>query len=216
MLSSRPRVGEAQVKRLIIGVTGASGAAYAVRTLEALRQVPGIETHLVMTGAARQTIALETDHTPAELEALADHVHGIGQIAAPIASGSFQTYGMLVVPCSMKSLAAIAYSLSDNLLLRAADVVLKERKRLVLMIRETPLHLGHLRAMVQATELGAIVMPAMPAFYHRPKTVDDIINQTVNRALDLLGIELPVDLFKRWGGPPASPAPRRRTSSGHG
>ena len=203
MVSSRAQTSETQqVKRLIIGVTGASGAAYAVRTLEALKQVRGLETHLVMTGAARQTIALETDRPVAEVEALASHVHGIGQIAAPIASGSFQTQGMLVVPCSMKSLAGIAYSISDNLLLRAADVVLKERKRLVLMVRETPLHLGHLRAMVQVTELGAIVMPAMPAFYHRPQSVDDIVNQTVNRALDLLGIELPADLFKRWNGPP--------------
>lgn len=207
-------MGETQLKRLIIGVTGASGAAYAVRTLEVLAQVPGIETHLVMTSAARQTLALETQRTPAELEALATHVHAIGQIAAPIASGSFRTHGMLVVPCSMRSLAGIAYSLSDNLLLRAADVVLKERKRLVLVTRETPLHLGHLRAMVQVTELGGIVMPAMPAFYHWPMSVDEIIDQTVNRALDVLGVELPADLFKRWDGPPTrsgrtSPSRRR-------
>lgn len=154
-----------------------------------------------MTSAARQTIALETQYDPREVEALADAAHAIGNIAAPISSGSFRTDGMLVVPCSMKTLSAIAYSVSDNLVTRAADVVLKERRRLVLVARETPLHLGHLRAMVQVTEMGAIVMPAMPAFYHAPQTVDDIINQTVNRALDLLGIELPVDLFKRWTGP---------------
>ena len=204
-------MGETQLKRLIIGVTGASGAAYAVRTLEVLAQVPGLETHLVMTNAARQTIALETGLSPAKVEALATHVHGIGQIAAPLASGSFSTHGMLVVPCSMKSLAGIAYSFSDNLLLRAADVVLKDRKRLVLMTRETPLHLGHLRAMVQVTELGGIVMPAMPAFYHWPTSVDEIVNQTVNRALDLLGVELPADLFKRWDGPPKRPRPTSRS-----
>ncbi len=187
-------------RRVIVGVTGASGAAYAIRTLEALKALEDVETHLVLTSAARQTIALETDRSVRDVEALASVVHPIDQIAASIASGSFRTHGMIVIPCSMKTLSAIAYSVSENLLLRAADVVLKDRRRLVLVARETPLHLGHLRAMVQVTEMGAIVMPPMPAFYHRPASVDDIINQTVNRALDLLDLELPHDLFKRWAG----------------
>lgn len=194
----RPRV--MSRRRVIVGVSGASGAAYAIRTLEALKALEDVETHLVLTSAARQTIALETDRSVRDVEALASVVHPIGQMAASIASGSFRTHGMIVIPCSMKTLSAIAYSVSDNLLLRAADVVLKDRRRLVLVARETPLHLGHLRAMVQVTEMGAIVMPPMPAFYHRPASVDDIINQTVNRALDLLDLELPHDLFKRWAG----------------
>ncbi len=187
-------------RRVIVGITGASGAVYGIRALEVLREVPEVETHLVMTAAARQTIALETDWDARAVERLADGVHQAGNIAASISSGSFRTAGMLVAPCSMKTLSAIAYSVSDNLLTRAADVVLKERRRLVLMVRETPLHLGHLRAMVQVTEMGAVVMPAMPAFYHRPAGIDDIVNQTVNRALDRLEIDLPEDLFKRWQG----------------
>jgi 4-hydroxy-3-polyprenylbenzoate decarboxylase len=192
-------------RRLIVGMTGASGVIYGIRTLEVLREVEYIETHLVLSNAARQTIAVETDYDVRDVEGLADEVYGIGQIAAPISSGSFATVGMAIVPCSMKTLAGVAYSLSENLLLRAADVVLKDRRRLVLMTRETPLHLGHLRAMVQATEMGAVVMPAMPAFYHRPQTVDEIVNQGVNRLLDLLDVELPEDLFERWQGP----TPRR-------
>lgn len=187
-------------RRLIIAITGASGAVYGIRTLQVLQQLPNVEAHLVMTGAARQTVALETEFAPRDVEGLADAVHAVGNISATISSGSFRTDGMMVVPCSMKTLAGIAYSLSDNLVTRAADVVLKERRRLVLVTRETPLHLGHLRAMLQVTEMGGIVMPAMPAFYHIPKTVDDVVNQTVNRALDLLEVELPVDLFNRWQG----------------
>ena len=193
--------GRIVTQRIVVGISGASGAIYGVRTLEALRLAPDVEVHLIVTPAARQTIAVETDYSLSEVEGLADVVHGIGNVAAPISSGSFKTAGMIVVPCSVRTLAAIATSVSDNVLGRAADVVLKERRRLVLVVRETPLHLGHLRAMVQATELGAIVMPAMPAFYHRPQSVDEIVNQTVNRALDLLGIELPSDLFERWTGP---------------
>jgi 4-hydroxy-3-polyprenylbenzoate decarboxylase len=196
-------------RRLIVGVSGASGAVYAVRTLEVLRSLPDVETHLVLTAAARQTIALETDHSLREVERLADVVHPIGQMAASISSGSFRTIGMVVIPCSMKTLSGIAYSVSDNLLLRAADVVLKERRQLVLVVRETPLHLGHLRAMVQVTEMGAVVMPAMPAFYHRPASVDDIVNQTVNRVLDMLDIQLPEDLFQRWETPVLSPTDAR-------
>lgn len=190
-----------QPKRVIVGVTGASGAVYGIRTLQVLQAVPHVETHLVITTAARQTIALETDFTPRDVERMAEAAYAIGNISAAISSGSFRTEGMLVAPCSMKTMSAIAYSLSDSLLTRAADVTLKERRRLVLLTRETPLHLGHIRAMLQVTEMGAVVMPAMPAFYHLPKTLDDVINQTVNRALDLLGIELPEDLFDRWQGP---------------
>lgn len=200
-------------RRLIVGVSGASGAVYAIRTLEALKALEDVETHLVLTSAARQTIALETNRSVRDVEALASVVHRIDQLGASIASGSFKTQGMIVIPCSMKTLSAIAYSVSDNLLLRAADVVLKERRRLVLVARETPLHLGHLRAMVQVTEMGAVVMPPVPAFYHHPASVDDILNQTVNRALDLLGLELPTDLFNRWAGsesqPPRAASDRR-------
>lgn len=187
-------------KRIIVGMSGASGAVYGIRLLEVLRDVPHVETHLVVSSAAAQTISLETDFTPSQVEAMADVVYRFRDIAAAISSGSFKTAGMVVVPCSMKTLSGIAYSFSDNLLLRAADVVLKDRRRLILVSRETPLHLGHLRAMTQAVEMGAILAPPMPAFYHRPKTIDDIINQSVNRILDLLEIELPRDLFTRWQG----------------
>lgn len=188
------------LRRLIVGITGASGVIYGVRLLEILREVAGVESHLVMSSAAAQTIGLETDFSAAQVEALADVVYRFRDIAAAISSGSFLTEGMVVIPCSMKTLAGIAYSYSDNLLLRAADVTLKDRRKLVLVPRETPLHLGHLRAMVQVTEIGAIVAPPLPAFYHRPQTIDDIINQTVNRVLDLFGIGLDEDLFKRWQG----------------
>ena len=138
------------------------------------------------------------------MEALANEVHGFGDIAASLSSGYYKTTGMVVIPCAMKTLSGIAHSYSDNLLLRAADVALKDRRKLVLVVRETPLHLGHLRLMAEVTEMGAILMPPMPAFYHRPKTIDDIINQTVNRVLDVLDIELDKDLFARWEGPPGS------------
>lgn len=190
--------------RLVVGMSGASGAIYGVRLLEALRAVATVETHLVLSGAARQTIALETDYDPREVEALATVSYRYGDIAAAISSGSFRTAGMIVAPCSMKTLAGIAYSLADNLLVRAADVTLKERRRLVVLARETPLHLGHLRLMLQVTEMGGIIMPPVPAFYHRPATIDDIVNQTVNRALDLLDIALPGDIFARWEGGRAS------------
>jgi flavin prenyltransferase len=191
-------------RRLIIGISGASGAIYGIRLLDVLRRVADVETHLVVSGAARQTIALETDYAVQAVEALADVTYRINEISAAIASGSYQTIGMVVIPCSMKTLAGIAYSLSDNLLLRAADVALKERRRLVVVVRETPLHLGHLRLMTQVTELGGVIMPPVPAFYHHPHTIDDIINQTVNRVLDQFAIELPEDLFQRWTGPTKS------------
>ena len=188
------------MKKLIVGISGASGVIYGIRLLEVLRDIDEVETHLVMSSAAAITMGFETDYSVEEVTALADVTYRFKDIAARISSGSFKTDGMVVAPCSMKTLAGIAYSFSDNLLLRAADVVLKDRRRLILVPRETPLHLGHLRMMVQVTEMGAIVVPPMPAFYHRPQTIDDVINQTVNRILDLLEIELPTDLFRRWQG----------------
>lgn len=188
------------MKRLIVGISGASGVIYGIRLLEVLRDVPEVETHLVLSSAGAQTIGLETDLSAAQVEALADVVYRFRDIAAAISSGSFRTSGMVVIPCSMKTLAGIAHSYSDNLLLRAADVTLKDRRTLVLVPRETPLHLGHLRLLTQVVEMGAVIAPPMPAYYHRPKTIDDIVNQTVNRVLDLFDIELPHDLFQRWQG----------------
>ncbi len=191
--------------RLIVGMSGATGAIYGVRMLELLEPLENVETHLVISNAAGITIAYETEFSSADVEKLADHAYRIGDIAATLSSGSFKTAGMVVIPCSMKTLSGIANSYSDNLLTRAADVVLKERRKLVLVVRETPFHLGHLRLMEQVTEMGGIIAPPLPAFYHRPKTLDDIVNQTVNRVCDLLGIELPEDLFQRWGGLKESP-----------
>ena len=188
------------MKRLIIGISGASGAIYGVRLLQVLRDVPEVETHLVMSQAARQTLSLETDLSLRDVQALADVVHDARDIAASISSGSFKTAGMVILPCSIKTLSGIVNSYTDTLVTRAADVVLKERRPLVLCVRETPLHLGHLRLMTQAAELGAVIMPPVPAFYHRPQTLDDIINQTVNRVLDQFDIDLPKDLFTRWQG----------------
>jgi len=188
------------MKRLIVGMSGASGAIYGVRLLEVLQQLPDVESHLVMSHAARQTLALETDYSLRDVQALADVVHDSRDIAASISSGSFKTTGMAVLPCSIKTLSGIVNSYTDGLLTRAADVVLKERRPLVLAVRETPLHLGHLRLMTQAAELGAIIMPPVPAFYHRPQSINDIIDQTVNRILDQFDIELPHDLFTRWNG----------------
>ncbi|MGA8296399.1 MAG: UbiX family flavin prenyltransferase [Acidimicrobiales bacterium] len=186
--------------RLVVGMSGASGAIYGIRLLEVLKEVNDVETQLIMSPAARQTIHLETDWDPKKVEALADEVHVFGDIAGAPSSGSFRFDAMAVVPCSMRTVAAIAYSLSDNLLVRAADVALKERRTLLVAPRETPLHLGHLRAMTQLAELGALVVPPMPAFYHRPQSIDDLVNQTVNRICDLLGIFLAGDLFERWQG----------------
>ena len=188
------------MKRLIIGISGASGAIYGVRLLQVLRDVAGVETHLVMSQAARQTLSLETDLSLRDVQALADVVHDARDIAASISSGSFKTAGMVILPCSIKTLSGIVNSYTDTLVTRAADVVLKERRPLVLCVRETPLHLGHLRLMTQAAELGAVIMPPVPAFYHRPQSLDDVINQTVNRVLDQFDIDLPEDLFTRWQG----------------
>ena len=188
------------MKRLIIGISGASGAIYGVRLLQVLRNVAEVETHLVMSQAARQTLSLETDLSLRDVQALADVVHDARDIAASISSGSFKTAGMVILPCSIKTLSGILNSYTDTLVTRAADVVLKERRPLVLCVRETPLHLGHLRLMTQAAELGAVIMPPVPAFYHRPQSLDDVINQTVNRVLDQFDIDLPEDLFTRWQG----------------
>lgn len=188
------------MKRLIIGISGASGAIYGVRLLQVLQQVSEVETHLVMSPAARQTLSLETDYTLREVQALADVVHDVRDIAASISSGSFKTLGMAILPCSMKTLSGIVHSYSDSLLTRAADVVLKEQRKLVLGVRETPLHIGHLRMMTTAAELGAVIMPPVPAFYHRPQSIMELVDQTVNRVVDQFDITLPQDLFTRWSG----------------
>ncbi|MFP1799051.1 UbiX family flavin prenyltransferase [Lonsdalea quercina] len=187
------------MKRLIIGISGASGVIYGVRLLQVLQPLDEIETHLVMSQAARQTLALETDFSVRDVQSLADEVHDCRDIAASISSGSFKTAGMAILPCSIKTLSGIAHSYTDSLLTRAADVMLKERRPIVLCVRETPLHLGHLRLMTTAAEMGAVIMPPVPAFYHRPQTVQEIIDQTVNRVLDQFDICLPEDLFTRWG-----------------
>ena len=188
------------VNRLIVGMSGASGAIYGIRLLEVLKGIEDIETHLIISSTAGQTIFQETAYNLKQVESLADVAYRFRDIGAAISSGSFKTMGMVIIPCSMKALSGVANSYSDNLLLRAADVVLKDRRRLVLVTRETPLHLGHLKLMVEVTEMGGIIMPPMPAFYHRPKTLDDIINQTVNRILDMFEIDLGYDLFERWQG----------------
>ena len=175
------------MRRLIIGLSGASGAIYGIRALEALKGVSDIETHLVISPAAKRIIAEETDWKVSAVEALADVVHTHGDIGAAVASGSFITAGMIVAPCSIKTLSEIANSHNDNLLTRAADVCLKERRRLVLLVRETPLHLGHIELMAQATRYGAVLLPPVPAFYNHPQTIDDIVNHTVGKALDQFG-----------------------------
>ena len=184
-------------RRLIVGITGASGAIYGIRILQAL-QGSGVETHLVMSESARITLASESDMTAADVEALATEVHHPRNIGATVSSGSFKTMGMVIAPCSIRTLSEVAWGTTGNLLTRAADVVLKERRRLVLMLRETPLHAGHIQSMLQATQSGAIVMPPVPAFYARPKTIDDIVNHSVGRVLDLFDIE--TNLVERWAG----------------
>ncbi|MEI7874408.1 MAG: UbiX family flavin prenyltransferase [Alphaproteobacteria bacterium] len=181
--------------RLIIGISGASGVIYGVRLLEALKSLP-VETHLVMTRTAEVTLAHETDLKVAAVRALADVAHGVDDLAAAVSSGSFRTMGMIVAPCSMRSLGEIAAGISSNLLTRAADVVLKERRKLVLLVRETPLHAIHLRNMATLSEMGAIIAPPVPAFYNRPKTLDDVIDHTVGRVLDLF--DLDTGKVKRW------------------
>ena len=183
--------------KLVVGMSGASGAIYGVRILEVLRDTE-VETHLVMSDSAKRTLVYETAYTVQGVEGLASHVHDIADVGASISSGSFKHAGMIIAPCSIKTLSAVAASFNTNLLVRAADVTLKERRRLVLMLRETPLHLGHLRLMAQATETGAVLVPPIPAFYHRPRTLEDVIMQSVNKVLDQFDLDL--DLFERWTG----------------
>lgn len=184
-------------ERLIVAITGASGTIYGIRILESLKAV-GIESHLVMSDSAKLTMAAETDYKPADVEALADVVHSAKNVGATISSGSFKSMGMIIAPCSIRTLSEIATGVTSSLVSRAADVVLKERRKLVLLVRETPLHAGHLRSMSQVTEYGAIVMPPVPAFYARPQTLDDMVNHTVGRALDLFGVDN--SLVNRWNG----------------
>jgi 4-hydroxy-3-polyprenylbenzoate decarboxylase len=186
------------VKRLIVGLTGASGVVYGIRLLKVLKDHGEVETHLIMSPGAEVTLHLETEWTVEEVKALADRVYDHGQLDAQLASGSFRVLGMVVIPCSMKSLAQIALSLSDNLLIRAADVTLKERRKLVLVPRETPLHLGHLRHLVTVAEMGGVILPPTPSFYHGPKTIMDVVDQTVGKVLDQF--EIAHNLFRRWGG----------------
>ena len=185
-------------KRIVVAITGASGAIYGIRTLEILRERSDTETHLVISDSGRATIAQETRRSIEEVRSLADVVHPFRELGASIASGSFRTDGMLVAPCSIRTLSAIANCATGDLVSRAADVVLKERRRLVLLVRETPLHAGHLRLMLQATENGAIVMPPVPAFYAEPASIEALVDHTVGRALDLLGID--TELISRWDG----------------
>ncbi len=186
------------MRRVIIAITGASGVIYGIRALELLRQIDDVESHAIITPSAYRTALAEVEYTPDQIKLLADQLYNHKDIGAAISSGSFQTNGMLVAPCSIKTLSAIANCFNEELTARAADVCLKERRRVVLMLRETPFHAGHIKLMDQATQAGAIVMPPVPGFYTRPKTLDDIIDQTVGRALDLLDIHLPT--VKRWTG----------------
>jgi len=183
-------------KRIVIGISGASGVIYGVRMLELLKETD-FETHLIISRSGRLNIEIETRYKPRDVEAMADFVYDHKDMAASLSSGSFLTEGMVVIPCTIKSLSGIANSYNENLLVRAADVTLKEKRKLVLVVRETPLHIGHLRLMTLAAEMGAHLLPPVPSFYHRPKTIDDIIDQTIGKIFDYLGIKH--DLFKRWG-----------------
>ena len=183
-------------ERIIVAITGASGAIYGVRSVQLLKE-KGFETHLIISEAGRQVLEMETDYRVGDVEAMASRTYDDKDLSAPVAGGSYLTGGMVIAPCTMKTLSGVANSYADNLIERAADVTLKEKRKLVLVVRETPLHKGHLRLMSQAADMGAHILPPIPAFYHRPATIDDIIDQTVGKILDFLGIEH--DLFKRWG-----------------
>ena len=198
------------MKRLIVAITGASGVIYGIRALESLRHVAGLETHLILTPSGARTIVEETDYSVDKVRKLADHQYNYKDIGASISSGSYKTEGMLVAPCSVKSLSGIANCYNDELVVRAADVCLKERRRVVLLFRETPLHAGHIALMDQATRNGAIIMPPVPAFYSRPQSVNDLVLQTVGRALDLFGID--AQIVKRWteSAPAATAGKKRR------
>jgi len=183
-------------KRLVIGISGASGVTYGVRLLQVLKDTD-YETHLIISKSGELNIEIETDYDPADVKAMADYVYDHKNMAASLASGSFLTAGMVVVPCTIKTLSGIANSYNENLLVRAADVTLKEKRKLALVVRETPLHKGHLRLMTMAADMGAHILPPVPSFYHMPKTIEDIIDQTIGKIFDFMGIEH--DLFKRWG-----------------
>ena len=184
------------MKSIIVGMTGASGVIYGVRILEVLSKL-GMETHFIITQAGLKNLEIETNANINELKSMASHVYDEGDLIAPLASGSFKVDGMVVAPCSIKTLSAIANSYSHNLLVRAADVMLKERRRLVLLVRETPLHEGHLELMLKVTRMGGVIIPPVPAFYHHPKTIEDLIDQTIGKVLDLFSID--ANLFRRWG-----------------
>ncbi len=196
-------------KRIVIGISGASGVIYGVRILELLRETD-FETHLIISKAGRLNIEIETDYKPDAVEAMADFTYDRKDMAAPLASGSFLTEGMVVVPCTIKSLSAIANSYNENLLVRTADVTLKEKRKLVLVVRETPMHVGHLRLMTMAAEMGAHLLPPVPSFYHQPETIDDIIHQTIGKIFDYLGINH--ELFTRWGEEGKSGISRKKLS----
>lgn len=183
-------------QRMIVGISGASGIVYGIRALEALREL-GIETHMVASKAAEMTLGYETDMRISELRELADHVYKMGDVGASIASGSFRTRGMLIAPCSVRTMSEIASGVTSSLLTRAADVVLKERRPLVLMLRETPFHIGHIRTMATLTEMGAVICPPLPAFYAKPKTIEELVDQSVGRTLDLFDLEW--SPTRRWG-----------------
>ncbi|MFZ6746122.1 UbiX family flavin prenyltransferase [Undibacterium sp. JH2W] len=188
----------AATKRLIVAITGATGAIYGVRLLQVLRNIPGVESHLLISEAGVLNLHQEMDLKRKDVEALADVVHNVRDVGASIASGSFLSDGMIIAPCSMKTLAAVAHGLSDNLITRAADVVLKERRRLVLMVRETPFNLAHLRNMTAVTEMGGIIFPPLPGFYHRPQSIEEMVDHTIGRVLDMFA--LPHELTPRWQG----------------
>jgi len=184
--------------RILLGINGASGVIYGIRLLQVLSGIKDVETHLIVSPAGEQTIDLETEYKADEIREMASYWYRIDDIGARLASGSFKHDGMIIAPCSMKTLSALAHAYADNLITRAADVTLKERRRLLLLVRETPLSLGHLRNMVSVTEMGGIILPPVPAFYHKPHTIQEIVDQTVGKALDLFNIEH--NLFKRWSG----------------
>jgi len=184
--------------KLIIGISGASGIVYGVRLLEILSKIEGVETHLVISQAGELNIKYETDWRVEDIKAMADFCYDVRNLGAPLSSGSFKTDGMIIAPCSIKTMSALANSYTENLLIRAGDVTLKEQRKLVLLVRETPLHIGHLRNMERLAQMGATILPPMPAFYYRPKTIQDIIDHTVGKVLDIFGIEH--ELFARWQG----------------
>lgn len=198
MVNETQSTGEQRPRRYVVGISGASGAIYGIRLLEVFRAMEHVETHLILSNAAKLTITHETGLSVADVKQLADHTEHNSDLAAKVSSGSFPTDGMVVAPCSMKTLSAIVHSYSDNLLQRASDVILKERRPLILVPRESPLHTGHCKLLYEASQLGAIIAPPMPAFYTLPRTLDDIVNHTVGRIIDLLGMDS--GIVKRWQG----------------